>query len=96
MIYHPAWGYFAQDYGLQQIAIEVEGREPGPQTLARIITEAREAGIRVIFVQAQFSTAAAESVARAIGGQVIPIDPLAEDMIANTRVVAEALTRALR
>lgn len=96
MIYHPAWGYFASDYGLQQIAIEVEGREPGPQTLARIITEAREAGIRVIFVQAQFSTAAAESVARAIGGQVIPIDPLAEDMIANTRVVAEALTRALR
>jgi zinc transport system substrate-binding protein len=96
MIYHQAWGYFAQDYGPQQIAIEVEGREPGPQSLARIIREAREAGIRVIFVQAQFSTSAAEAVARAIGGEVVRIDPLAEDMITNSRIVAEALTRALR
>ena len=63
MIYHPALGYFARDYGLEQIAIEIDGREPGPASLARIIQEAREADIHVIFVQKEFSRSAADAVA---------------------------------
>lgn len=96
MVFHPAWGYLASAYGLEQIPIEVEGKEPSPQALARLIDRAKADGIRVIFVQKQFSRSAAEQVARAIGGEVVSIDPLAEDFLANTREVARALAVALR
>lgn len=96
MVYHPAWGYFASTYGLEQVPIEIEGKEPGPKTLARIVARARAEGVRVIFVQKQFSRTAAEALARDIGGEVVELDPLAEDFISNTRLVAQALARALR
>lgn len=96
MVFHPAWGYFASAYGLEQIPIEIEGKEPSPKTLARIIDRAKAEGIRVIFVQKQFSRSAAEQVARAIGGDVVVIDPLAEDFVGNMREVAKAFTSALR
>jgi zinc transport system substrate-binding protein len=96
MVFHPAWGYFASTYGLQQIPIEVEGKEPGSQTLARIIDAARREHVRVVFVQTQFSKTAAAAVARSIGGEVVQIDPLAEDFLANTRAMAHALAKAMR
>lgn len=96
MVFHPAWGYFAHAYGLQQVAIEVEGKEPGPKALARLIETARLEKVRVIFVQKQFSRVSAEAVARAIGGEVVAIDPLAEDVPANTRAVAVAMAKAMR
>lgn len=96
MVFHPAWGYLASAYGLEQIPIEIEGKEPSPQALARIIERAKADGIRVVFVQKQFSRTAAEQVARAIGGEVVAIDPLAEDFVGNTREVARALASALR
>lgn len=96
MVFHPAWGYLASAYGLEQIPIEIEGKEPSPQALARIIDRAKVEGIRVVFVQKQFSRTAAEQVARAIGGEVVAIDPLAEDFVGNTRQVARALASALR
>lgn len=96
MVFHPAWGYLASAYGLEQIPIEIEGKEPSPQALARIIERAKADGIRVVFVQKQFSRTAAEQVARAIGGEVVAIDPLAEDFVGNTRQVARALASALR
>jgi zinc transport system substrate-binding protein len=96
MVFHPAWGYFASTYGLRQIPIEVEGKEPGPQALARIIDAARRDQVRIVFVQSQFSRTAAVAVARAIGGEVVQIDPLAEDFLGNTRTVAQALAKAMR
>ncbi len=96
MVFHPAWGYLARTYGLKQIPIEVEGKEPGPQALARMIDQAKADGVRVIFVQKQFSRSAADSVARAIGGEVVELDPLAEDFIGNTRTAVQAIARAMR
>jgi zinc transport system substrate-binding protein len=95
LVFHPAWGYFAEAYGLQQIAIETEGKEPGPKALARIIALAREEKIRTIFVQQQFSRTAADTVARAIAGRVVAIDPLAEDYLDNMRLAAEAFVQSL-
>ncbi|MBW2087071.1 MAG: zinc ABC transporter substrate-binding protein, partial [Deltaproteobacteria bacterium] len=63
MVFHPAWGYFAERYGLEQIPIEVEGKEPGPRELAAVIEYAKKEKIKVIFVQSQFSTEQAEAVA---------------------------------
>ncbi len=96
MVFHPAWGYLARSYGLEQVPIESEGKEPGPLALARWIEQARAEGVRVVFVQKQFSRSAAQAVARAIGGEVIELDPLAEDFVANMRQVAQALARSLR
>lgn len=96
LVFHPSWGYFARAYGLTQIAIEAEGKEPGPRALATVIDEARRRGTRVVFVQKQFSRNDAKTVASAIGGEVVVIDPLAEDFLANTRAVAAAFARNLR
>jgi zinc transport system substrate-binding protein len=94
MTFHPAWGYFADTYGLRQIPIESEGKEPGPRTLLHVIEEAKRLGIKVIFVEPQFSRSSAEMVAREIGGRVVAIDPLAEDYIENMRKVAAAFAGA--
>jgi zinc transport system substrate-binding protein len=96
MVFHPAWGYLAHRYGLEQIPIEAEGKDPGPKALATLIEHAKADGVRVIFVQKQFGRDAADAVAQAIGGEVVEIDPLAEDFLANTRAVAQTLARALK
>ena len=95
MVFHPSWGYLADRYGLKQIPIEIEGKEPGPRELAKVIDQARQEGIKVIFVQSQFDTKAAESVARAVGGKVVPLDPLAEDYMNNLRRIATVIKKEL-
>jgi len=95
MVFHPVWSYFARDYGLQQIAIEVEGKEPSAAELAALIETAKTEGIKAIFVQPQFSSKTAETIARQIGAQVVYVDPLAEDWMDNMRLVAETFAQAL-
>jgi len=95
MVFHPAWGYFAAAYGLTQIPIEKAGKEPGPRALATLIEQTRRDGIKVVFVQPQLSARSAEQVARAIGGRVLTIDPLAADYADNLRWVARRIAAAL-
>ncbi|MBM4466100.1 MAG: cation ABC transporter substrate-binding protein [Chloroflexi bacterium] len=95
MVFHPAWGYFARDYGLEMISIEVGGQEPSAAELAALISEAREEGIRVIFAQPELSTRTAETVAREIGGEVLLVSPLAPDWLDNLRQVAETFAEVL-
>ncbi len=83
MVFHPAWGYFAEAYGLQQTPVEVEGKELKAAQLQALIRRAREQGVKVIFTQPQMSAKNAEMVAREIGGQVVYVDPLAENWDAN-------------
>ena len=96
MVFHPSWGYFAHAYGLEQMPIEIEGKDPKPAQLKELIEHARENGIRVIFVQPQFSAQSAEVVAREIGGQVVFADPLAEDWMANLQEVSDKFKSALK
>jgi zinc transport system substrate-binding protein len=91
LVFHPSWGYFADRYGLRQLAIEVEGKSPGARQLHEIIETARAQGVRVIFVQPQFSTAGAEAIAREIGAVVTYADPLPRDYIAELRRVAHTV-----
>ena len=83
IIYHPALTYYARDYGLQQVAIEDDGKEPSARALARLIEQARRDGVRKIFYQSQFPASAVEVIARDIEAQSVAIDPLKEDVIAN-------------
>jgi len=96
MVFNPAWGYFAHTYGLKQVPIEIEGKDPKPAQLKELIQHAREKGIKVVFVQPQFSTKSAKLVAREIGGQVAFADPLAEDWVANLREVSDKFRTALK
>lgn len=83
LIYHPALTYFARDYGMEQISIEDEGKEPNPAHLKKIIDSAKAKDIRIIFIQNQFDIDNAKSIAKEIGATVIPIDPLSENWTAE-------------
>ncbi len=93
MIFHPSWGYFAREYGLEQIPIEVEGKEPSASDLVRLVKTAKVDNITVVFVAPQFSPESARVIAEEIGGTVVSIDPLAEDCAANMRAVSGTLGR---
>ncbi len=95
MVFHPAWGYFAHDFGLEQIPVEVGGQEPSAQELAHLIEEAKAEGIQVVFAQPEFSTTDAETIAKEIGGEVLLISPLAPDWLANMRRVAQTFADVL-
>jgi len=96
MVFHPAWGYFAHAYGLQQLPVEIEGKDPKPAQLRALIEHARENDIKVIFVQPQFSARSAQLIAREIGGQVVIADPLAVEWTANLRKVARQIKDQVR
>ena len=96
MVFHPAWGYLARDYGLVQIPVELEGKEPKPSQLRALIQEARDEDVKVIFVQPQFSTKSAQVIAKAIGGRVVFANPLAYDWLENLRKQAALFKEALR
>jgi zinc transport system substrate-binding protein len=96
MVIHPSWGYFAQDFGLRQIPIEVEGKDPKPAQLQSLIHTAREQGIKVVFVQPQFSAKSAEMISREIGGKIVFVDPLAENWAENLRQTAKEFKATFR
>ena len=96
MVFHPAWSYFARDYGLEQISIEHDGKEPGARSMHKTIEKAKNLGIKVIFVQKQFSLSIAENIAKVIGATVHEMDPLAENYLENMQRTAIAISGALR
>ncbi len=95
LVFHPSWGYFAQAYGMKMTAIEVEGKAPKPARLKALIEYARNEGIKVVFVQPQFSTKSARLIASEIGGQVAFADPLAEQWADNLIKVADQFKATL-
>jgi zinc transport system substrate-binding protein len=96
MVFHPGWAYFARDYNLEQIAIEIGGTEPSAQELADLIDTAKKDNIQVVFGQPQFSTKTAEYIAKEIGGKVILIDNLSEDWLDNMRTVSQTFAEVLK
>ena len=91
LVFHPAFGYLARDYGFEQIAIEIEGKESSVENLAKIIDTAKKENIKTIFVQKQFSQKSAEAIAQQINGSVVFLDPLAENYIENLRRIGEKM-----
>ncbi|WNY28834.1 hypothetical protein MmiEs2_10420 [Methanimicrococcus stummii] len=95
MTYHPAWGYFARDYNLTQISVEVDGKEPAPKDIAKFIDIAKENNISVIFVQEQVSVTGATAIAEGFGGEVFVIDPLAKNYVENMKSVGRILAEEM-
>jgi zinc transport system substrate-binding protein len=93
-VYHPAFGYFARTYNLQQQAVETTGRQPGPRSIAALIKQARDAGVHTIFVQPQSDTKSAQTIAAALHGNIVPLDPLAKDALQNLEIMAQAIAHS--
>jgi zinc transport system substrate-binding protein len=96
VVLHPAWIYFADDYDIEQIAIEVEEKEPGPRYLAEVVDTARANNITTVFVEPQYNPKLAEVIAKEIDGKVVSIDDLAPNYIENMKSVGDKIAESLR
>ncbi len=93
-VYHPAFGYFLDEFNIRQEAVETGGKEPGPRALNALIEQAQLEKPAAVFVQAQFPVSTVETIARAAGAEVIALDPLERDWLANIREMGAALERS--
>lgn len=96
MVFHPSWGYFAKKFHLDQIAIEVEGKEPKPAQLVELIEEAKKHDIKVVFVSPQFSRKGAKTISSTIKANVAVIDPLAYNWDENLIKVANEIANSYK
>ena len=94
MVFHPSWGYFAKRYDLEQISIEIEGKEPKPNELVELIEEAKKHDIKIVFVAPQFSQKSAKTISKNINANVIAIDPISgnwkESMLDTANQIANS------
>ncbi len=96
LVFHPAYGYFTRRYGLVQMAVEVDGKAPSARRLATVVDELRQQPVPALFVQPQFSRSAAERVANALDCELVELDPLAGDYLANLEIMADRIAGALK
>lgn len=92
-VFHPAFGYFADSYGLIQVAVETGGQAPTAKRIKTLITRAKADGVRVILVQPQFNSRSAKKIAKAINGVVTPVDPLGKDPLQTISDLAQILLK---
>jgi zinc transport system substrate-binding protein len=96
MVFHPAFGYFLDEFTMKQISVETGGKEPTAKALTELIARAKADKVPAIFVQAQFPVAAAKTVATEAGAEVVMLNPLDPDWLANVKRIGEALKKAYK
>lgn len=96
IVYHPAFGYFCDDYGIEMYALEDEGKEATAKRLAEMVDVAKKDDIKVIFYQAENSGRQAKAFAEEIGGAAVMLEPLSEDYIANLEKMAETVKEEMK
>jgi zinc transport system substrate-binding protein len=96
IISHAAFGHFAADYGLKQLSLESNGRQPGAKGLVNLVEQARSERIKTLFVQKQHKNAAALAFANEIEAKIVEIDPLREDYVENLRSIAIKMAEAMQ
>jgi len=94
MVFHPSWGYFARDYNLTQLSVEVEGKKPKPRELVHLIKEAKEMRVRAIFTQPEFSDTLSKVIAKELHIPVVKVSPLAKDCSANLLHIAQTIAKS--
>jgi len=93
MVFHPSWGYFANEYNLTQVAVEIDGKSPKPKEIIAIIKLAKKENIKAIFTQPEFSDKSAKIIAKEIGIDIIKVSPLSDDILKTILNIAKALSR---
>lgn len=96
IIYHPSFGYFADDYGLNMIAIEESGKEASAKRITEVIDFAKDNNIKFVFYQGEFSSTQAETIAKEIDGEAIKVNPLSEEYIENMKNISEKFKEVLK
>ncbi len=95
LVYHPSFGYFTEHYGLKMLAIEEDGKEPGPRQLQQVIEYARQEGINNVFYQAEIDSSRTRAVAEELGGEIVQLNPLARNYLENLKVMAAEMAAEL-
>ena len=95
LVYHPSFGYFTEHYGLEMMAIEEEGKEPGPRHLQEVIEDAAQKGMKNVFYQAEIDSRKTRAVAEELGGEIVQLNPLSENYIQNLKEMAEKMAAEL-
>ncbi len=95
LVFHPAFGYFADDFGLEMIALQEDGKEASPRRISELVDLAREEKVRVIFYQEEINSRQAEAFARELSGTTVALDPLSEAYIENLRTMAKTISEAM-
>lgn len=90
LVSHPAYGYFCRDYSLEQFAIEIEGKDPTPQQMTKLLNRARQLQFQTIFIQMQYNNKAAKLVANALGAKLVVLDPYSEHYFTSMLEIAHA------
>jgi zinc transport system substrate-binding protein len=96
IVHHPAWGHLASHYGLQQVPIEVQGKEPSVRSIIDLVSHAKMHDIRVVFASPQFNIKTTKVIAGEIKGSVVIVDPLARNYTENLAKVIEAFSQSMR
>ena len=94
-VFHPAFGYFTYEYGLEQISVEVGGNSPTPKELSEFLKTAKAEKIKVLFVQPQFDTRSADIIAERLGAKIYTMDPLEPDVLSNLKKISSAIAEGL-
>lgn len=91
IVFHPAYGYFARDYGMKQLTVEVAGKEPKPRDLANLVKTGKANNVHIVFVQPQFSKRAAATIAKELDAKILDTDPLSYDYEGNIRALIKSI-----
>jgi len=92
LVSHPAYAYFARDYGFDQLSVEFEGKDPTPQQLTNLVRQAKEAKVRIVLTQPQHSNKGAILIAKYLNAKVESIDPYSENYFDNMRLIANKIS----
>lgn len=95
IVFHPSYGYFADEYGLDMYSLEEEGKEATPQHLQDLVDMAKELGITTVFYQAEIDSSQVEAFAEEINASMVELDPLSSDYLANILEMANHILEAL-
>lgn len=96
LIYHPALGYFAHRYNLEELSVEIEGKEPKPAELKELIDTAKEEKIKTIFIAKGFPTKAAQTIAKETSANVVKIDILSEQWDKSMREIIDEIAKSMK
>lgn len=96
IIYHPSFGYFADDYDLNMIAIEEDGKKTTAKRLQEIIDFAKKNNIKFVFYQQEFDSKQADTIAKEIGGESVQVSPLSPDYIKNLKHISHTFNEVLK
>lgn len=94
LVSHPAFGYFCKDYGLEQISIEIEGKEPRPKDISNILDKAKNSQVRVVIIQEQHNNKGALAIANELKIPVFNTDPYSSEYSETLLSISKQIAKA--